>query len=159
MSGRLTSGEILSGLMADPRYPDWYHLQMIVDQVIRLPEFMPEGRLAEKVTYRRIMQLSADMLSDLLGRPECPERKGYVWRQITGIRIGWLAAIAMHGDKYDEHEPVLYPNSFNFRMDVELRYLEGTLAFTDLLRLQPGVFVPNIPDLHFDWENETAGNA
>ena len=143
MAQCVTPSQIINGLLADPRYPYWSHLSMVKDQVARLPEIVEPARMAEKVTYRGIMQLYADMLGDLLRRGVSPDPTGRITRQLRGIRAGFLTAIHLYGSDYDDHEPVVYPNSFRLEPAVFADYLDGKLTYADLLRRQPGILVPN----------------
>lgn len=144
MATAVTEAEIITGLMADPRYRTWGHMHMVTDVLTRLPEFVDDAHLQQKVTYTGIMQLYADLLDVVLaGDFSRQDPRGYLRENLTRMRYSYLSLVEAHGPDFDAREPI-QNDSFQFIPSVRRMYDRGKLTFADLLRLQPGIFVPSL---------------
>jgi hypothetical protein len=115
---------------------------MVTLEVVNLPEILGPERLASIVTVRGVLQVLADLCRAILVTDfSDADEDGRIRKQLSGVKTGCLAVDRLKGDLFDKYEPNT-SDHFCFNPKVRARYLEGTLTFADLLRWQPGVFVP-----------------
>lgn len=147
MATAVTETHIINGLMSDEHFPAWSDVGMVVQAVTRLPQIVGPDRIAAKVTYTGIMQMQVDLLFAVLQTDFADhDPTGHIRKILQGNCAGFYQLIRKHGHLYDQYEPVKQ-DSFRFSAEVRQRYNAGILTFADLLRLQPGVFIPKLNPL------------
>ncbi len=142
-----SADEILAVLCNDPRFSDPEAYNLAAKYVVLLPEIIGDERLGQPFALRPFLEIVSVFMKRLL-EGEISDLSPFAsMADVVEDAIEQLCAIVAEFPSFladlgvTEQQAVLGADPA-LNPEARERYLAGTLTFADLLRLQPGMFVP-----------------
>lgn len=141
--------EILASLADDPRFAAGSkEYQLLKDYIVLLPEVIGDERLQQPVTLDAFCKVEMEFLDRLLdeGFGDDFDDLGLV-RSLYGSLARGLEAIVGNTEQVlaqmgQTEEQAMLSDQVGLYEPAKEAYRNGRLTFAELVRLQPGVFVP-----------------
>lgn len=144
-----TAEEILTALADDPRFSaDSESFDLLKDYIVLLPEVIGDERLAQLVTLDELCNVYMQFLDRILAEGFgtnfddlglVRELYGSLARGLEGIVGNTEQVLTQTGQTEDE---AILSEQVGLYEPAKEVYRNGQLTFSELVRLQPGVFVP-----------------
>ena len=148
MATSISADEIIIALSNDPRFSDPVDFDQVKEFLVQLPQILGEDRLAAQVTLKGFLEAETDFLRAILETDFDKDLGDLgVTRSVFNQLIDQLVEMANNvedalASMWQSESDALCSPQLGLNDEAKHLYRAGALTFAEVVRINPGVFIP-----------------